>query len=60
MTIYRGENDGIEGERIICQFSKLSSQKLIHESEAHRGTQVKLHDAYCVITKPLRTTLNKE
>ena len=56
MTIYRQHNDAIEGERIVCQYSKLSSEKLIHDSETHKGKRCTLQDAYCVITKPLRTT----
>jgi hypothetical protein len=60
MTVYRQNNDAIEGERIVCQYNKNNGEKLIHASEAHRGTQCTIQDAYCVITRPLRTTQYKK
>ena len=60
MTVYREDHDAIEGERIVCQYSKITGNTQIHDSESHRGTQSTLYDAYCVITKPLRTTQYKK
>ena len=60
MTVYRLENDAIEGERIVCTYCKRSGDVLCHYGETHKGTRSTLSDAYCVITKPLRSTQNKK
>jgi len=60
MTVYKNNNDAVEGERVICQYTKMTGHKLLHTSESHRGVQDTLHDALCVVTKPLRATQYKK
>lgn len=60
MTTYRGDNDAIEGERVVCQYNKNNGETLITAWGGHRGSRCTLQDAYCVITRPLRTTLSKK
>jgi len=54
MATYYNDGDGIEGERIVCEFQKIGKVTLISATHTHRGKRVTLTNAYCVITKPLR------
>ena len=60
MIIHKLTNEAVEGERIVCEYSKLHGIKLLHTSESHRGTRCTLDDAICYITKPLRATQYKK
>jgi len=52
--VHRELGDAIEGERIVCQFRKMSDLVVGHGTAAHRASETKLYNAYCSITKPLR------
>jgi len=54
MPVYRGTNDAIEGERIACQYRKISPQVSVSATHRHRRFRTSLYDAYCVIIKPMR------
>jgi len=47
----------IEGERIACQFRKYVPKPTNRGSSAHRAGRATLENAYCVITKPLRSSV---
>ncbi|MFQ6061575.1 MAG: hypothetical protein ACE5KT_01615 [Methanosarcinales archaeon] len=54
MATYYEYGDAIEGARIKCQFRKIGKVRLIPATHKHRGQEVVLDNAYCVITKPLK------
>ena len=60
MTVHTEINATIEGERIVCQYTKIHSEKLLHTSESHRGKQCIIDDGFCYISKPLRATMYKK
>ncbi len=54
MPTYYNYGDAIEGERIVCQFRRISKPGTISGTHAHRAREITLNDAYCVIRKPFR------
>ena len=53
MTILRGEGDGIEGERIICEFRKKKKHVVIPLTGGHRGMRM------VVIGMPARAIIDR-
>ena len=54
MSTHYNRNDSISGERIVCQFRKKNSEKIIRMTGNHRGTRIVISkNAYCVIETPM-------
>ncbi len=54
MPTYYNFGDAVDGERITCQFRRISKPKLVSGTHRHRAWEVTLDDACCVIMKPRR------
>jgi len=54
MTILYKIGDGIDGERIACQFRSIRIKPPARASHTHRAQRAILRDAYCIIERQIR------
>lgn len=56
MTVLKNVGDGIEGERVVCEYKRPSKLKPKRFSAAsgHRQWRISINGAYCIIEKKYR------
>lgn len=56
MTILFGIMDGVKGERIVCEFRKMTRPQLIAKTHAHKAQRIKIigFPAEAYIEKPIK------